>query len=232
MVDLVIFDVPEGLPVPGLSTGTEIPTWNQLKLEPDEDGSMESAFIRSAFTFADEWVNNDGAVLVFYPNGKFITNEVTAWAKWANFKEEMKWVVFNDLPLCKPDFPGRYVKYFMAKLFVRMENEQEGMPNSCFSFNHQEELMTQGIDLPNDGTLRYSVTTDCVTVRQLTGVAWRGARKKSENLLLALLDLCTEEEDIILDLSASTDLETVLAILTFHSSCVPSLCMCFVSPLN
>ena len=37
-----------------------------------------------------------------------------------------------------------------------------------------------------------------------TRLPWRGAREKSVNLLQALIDLCLEEEDIVLDLTAGT----------------------------
>jgi hypothetical protein len=104
-VDLVIFYVPEGLPVPGFNGGRDVPLWNTLALAKDEDGLEKSPWVKAAFTFADEWLCDDGAVLVFYPDSKFVSGEVNAWAKWTNFKEEMKWVVVNGIPLSKPDFP-------------------------------------------------------------------------------------------------------------------------------
>lgn len=83
-----------------------------------KDGLEESPWVEATFTFADEWLCDDGDVLVFYPDSKFVSREVNAWAKWANFKEEMKWVVVNGLPLLKPDFPGCLTKYFIAKMYV------------------------------------------------------------------------------------------------------------------
>ena len=47
------------------------------------------------------------------------------------------------------------MKYFMAKLFVRRENQatdpKDSFPRSDFTFNEQVDLLSQGIDLPNDG---------------------------------------------------------------------------------
>lgn len=204
VVDLLIMDVPEGLPVPGISLGKDIPLWNQLKLRTSGSGKLDSSWINAAFNFADDWVSDDGAVLVFFPDSKFITNEISSWALWANFREEMKWVVSTGLPLTKPDYPNRTVKYFMAKLFVRKENPDDSIPNSSFRFNRQDELRSQGFDLPNDGWLSNSISFETLTMRDGSSHPWRGAREKSENLLLALVDLCTEEDDIIMDISAST----------------------------
>jgi hypothetical protein len=81
---------PEGLPVPGFNGGRDVPLWNTLALAKDEDDLEESPWVKLAFTFADEWLNDDGVVLVFYLDSKFVSGEVNAWAKWTNFKEEMK----------------------------------------------------------------------------------------------------------------------------------------------
>jgi hypothetical protein len=117
LVDLVIFDVPENLPVPGILPAGEIPHWNKLKLNTKSNGRQESPWIHRAFEFASAWLQDDGAVLVFYPDSRFISNEIMSWAEWANLQED-KWFVSNKLPLTRPDYQGRTVKYFMAKLFV------------------------------------------------------------------------------------------------------------------
>jgi hypothetical protein len=65
-------------------------------------------------------------------------------------------------------------------------------------------LLAQGIDLPNDGTIRNVLPQENLTLRAGTGFPWRGAREKSVNFYQALVDLCTEEEDVVLDLTAGT----------------------------
>ena len=208
LVDLVIVDVPENLPVPGIIPTGEVPHWNKPKMRSKGPGKHESPWIHKAFEFASTWLQDDGAVLVFFPDSRFISNEILSWADWANFQEEGKWFVSNELPLTRPDYVGRTVKYFMAKLFVRRESQaadlDDSFPRSDFSFNDQMDLLSQGIDLPNDGTIRNVMPAASLTLRCGTGLPWRGAREKSINLLQALTDLCSEEEVIVLDLIAGT----------------------------
>ena len=75
----------------------------------------------------------------------------------------------------------------MAKLFVRRENQvadpEDNFPRSDFTFNEQVDLLLQGIDLPNDGTIRNVMPAESLTLRSGTGLPWRGAREKSINLL-------------------------------------------------
>ena len=96
----------------------------------------------------------------------------------------------------------------MAKLFVCRENQaanpEDSFPQSDFTFNEQVDLLSQGIDLPNDGTIWNVMHAGSLTLRSGIGLLWRGAKEKSVNLLQALIDLCTEEEDIVLDLTAGT----------------------------
>ena len=76
----MIFDVPKGLSVLGLSAGNEVPHWNRLEMKTGESGSPESPWIHAAFSFADQWISDNGAVLVFYPDSRFILNEIISWA--------------------------------------------------------------------------------------------------------------------------------------------------------
>jgi hypothetical protein len=72
--------------VSGFNRRRDVSLWNTLALAKDEDGLEESPWIKIAFIFADEWLCDDGVVLVFYPDSKFVSGEVNAWAKWTNFK--------------------------------------------------------------------------------------------------------------------------------------------------
>ena len=78
---MVIF-VLEGLLVHGFNGGRDVPLWNTLSLVKDDDDLEESPWIKVAFTFVDEWLCDDGAVLVFFPDNKFVTAEVNAWVNW------------------------------------------------------------------------------------------------------------------------------------------------------
>ena len=56
LVDLVIFDVPENLPVPGIIPAGEVPHWNKLKMRSKGPGKNESPWIHKAFEFASTWL--------------------------------------------------------------------------------------------------------------------------------------------------------------------------------
>ena len=208
LMDLVIFDVPKNLLVPGILPAGEVLHWNKLKIKSKNNGRQESPWIHKVFEFANTWLQDDGAVLVFYPDSRFVSNEIVSWAEWENLQEENKWFVSNKLPLTKPDCVGLMVKYFMAKLFVWTENigndYEDNYPRSNFSFNQQKELLAQGIDLPNDGTIKNVVIVENITLCTSTGFPWRGGQEKSVNLFQALVDLYSKEEDIVLDLTAAT----------------------------
>ena len=96
----------------------------------------------------------------------------------------------------------------MAKLFVHRENQatdpDDSFPHSDFTFNEQVDLLSQSIDLPNDGTIWNVMPARSLTLCSGNGLPWRGAREKSVNLLQALIDLCSKEEDIVLDLTVGT----------------------------
>ena len=106
LVDLVIFDVPKNLPVPGFIPAGEVPHWNKLKIRSKGPSKHELPWIHKVFEFASTWLQDDGAVLVFFPDSRFISNEILSWADWANFQEEGKWFVSNELPLTRLDYVG------------------------------------------------------------------------------------------------------------------------------
>ena len=57
-VDLIIVDVPEGLPVPGVSIPPkEIPSWN----------AKDPLFIEGATDLADNLLQDDGALILIHP---------------------------------------------------------------------------------------------------------------------------------------------------------------------
>ncbi len=58
LVDLVLFDCQENLPVPGVSSPpTAVPAWNE---DPDFDG------LQSAFAFAETHLQDHGCMIVFH----------------------------------------------------------------------------------------------------------------------------------------------------------------------
>ena len=165
----------------------------------NDRGRKESPFIHSSFELVGELLRDSAPLIVFYLDSKFISNELMGWADWARFEEETKWFIINGLPLSHDGQPGRTQKCFMAKFFVR--NFGGGAP---FSFYERVELKRDRIQLSTDGHLTNLITEDTLTLREGTTVPWDGAREKSSNLMEALIDMYTQEDDIVLDLTAST----------------------------
>ena len=208
VVDLIVLDVPEGLPVPGIGAPGFIPEWNRLEKkipDPQKKNKMESPFIKDAFEFSETWICDDGCLLVFYPDSRFHNNEVSGWAAWANLKEAMKWTVVSGLPLTKPDYSeGETTKTYIAKVFIRSRSEDDHIPDSKFAFNEQEVFEERGVNLIKDGILYNGLHSGNLTISAMTGSPFRGAHERTDNMMAALIDLLTESGDIILDLTAST----------------------------
>lgn len=203
-VDLIVFDVPENLPVPFFDDDA-IPEWNVLPIDTDPDSQKsESPWIHKHFEWASEWIADDGVVLVFYPDSKFILSELEGWSHWAGFKVQHKWIVMNDLKTNSPDFPDIQTTVTNAMLFAREENAALGIPASRFHFYEQSDLEAKGVDMVNLGFLVNKINQDNWTVREVSGGPWRGPREKSEDLFIGLLDLLSQEEDIVMDLTTST----------------------------
>ena len=197
-MDMVIIDVPEGLPVPGIHADSIVPIWNSHPTRVNDRGRKESPFIHSCFELVGELLRDGAPLIVFYPDSKFISTELMGWADWAGFEEETKWFVINSLPLSRDGQLGQTQKCFMAKCFVR--NFEGGAP---FSFYERVELIRDGIQLSTNGHLTNLITEDTLTLKEGKSVLWRGAREKSSNLLEALINMCTREDDIVLDLTVS-----------------------------
>ena len=101
LVDMVIIDVSEGLPVLGIHANSTVRIWNEHPTRMNDRGRKESPFIYSCFELVGELLCDNAPLIVFYPNLKFISNELMGWANWAGFEEEMKWFVSNGLPLSR-----------------------------------------------------------------------------------------------------------------------------------
>ena len=55
-MDLIIFDIPENLPVPGIVIAGEILHWNKLKMKSKGTRRHELPWIHKAFEFASTWI--------------------------------------------------------------------------------------------------------------------------------------------------------------------------------
>ena len=90
LVDMVIIDVPEELPDPGIHGVSIVPIWNEHPTRLNDRGKKESPFIHSCFELVEELLCDSAPLIVFYPDSKFISNELLGWADWASFVEETK----------------------------------------------------------------------------------------------------------------------------------------------
>ena len=56
-LDLIIADIPENLPVPGISASfTSVPPWNM----------RSEGYVESIFEFGDAYLHDDAAILLFH----------------------------------------------------------------------------------------------------------------------------------------------------------------------
>lgn len=91
--DLIIADLPEGLPVPGISfPPLAIPTWNV----------HNSKDVEALFEFASAYLTDDGPLLLFVPEKKDVRDDVRTFAASYDFILHKDWWGFSELPLCSP----------------------------------------------------------------------------------------------------------------------------------
>jgi hypothetical protein len=69
-LDLVIADISEGLPVPGISTpSSSIPSWN----------AKSDKFFLVLFSFCMQYLHDDGVLLIFHPEDPRWTKELSTY---------------------------------------------------------------------------------------------------------------------------------------------------------
>jgi hypothetical protein len=92
-LDLILADIPEGLPVPGISNPpTSIPTWNQ---EADE-------WLQPIFDFADNHLHDDGAIILFHPFRMTTKAMILGYCECFGFHVRKEWWGMNRLHLTSP----------------------------------------------------------------------------------------------------------------------------------
>ena len=104
-VDLVIADIPEGLPVPGLSDPDHtIPPWNAKNLDS----------IQFIFSFCKKYLHDDGALLVFQPLES--RKLLMPYLKSASLEISLFWTCYNGMMLTHPILPNQKVIYSFSHL--------------------------------------------------------------------------------------------------------------------
>ena len=89
-MDLIIFDIPESLPVPDVSRMPfSVPPWNALR----------HGFLDHAFDFAAANVQDKGAVLLFFPDDLELKSKLRGYMTGYNFVVFREWMGINRLQL-------------------------------------------------------------------------------------------------------------------------------------
>ena len=78
LVDMVIMDMPEGLPVPGIHANSTVPIWNSHPTRVNDKGRKESPFIHSCFELVGELLRDGAPLFVFYPDSR--SSPMNLWA--------------------------------------------------------------------------------------------------------------------------------------------------------
>jgi hypothetical protein len=108
-LDLIIVDIPENLPVPGISVGSStIPSWN---IRPEN-------FVDTIFEFADNYIHDNAALLLFHANDRELQLEIEDCASTYDFKLLMDWWALNELPLALPRNPSSTVMFFSSVYWI------------------------------------------------------------------------------------------------------------------
>jgi hypothetical protein len=89
-VDLMIVDIPEGLPVPMVSSPpTFVPEWN----------SEDKNFLAMVFDIGSSLVHDNGVLLFFHKDNLKFRADIRGFAKAYHFKILNEWTGINLLPI-------------------------------------------------------------------------------------------------------------------------------------
>jgi hypothetical protein len=103
VVDLIIVEYPDGLRVPSVSDPpTQIPHWNRVI--PN--------FLTFMISFVVEYLHDNGAFLLFYPDGSSVRRDILSYFKNYNFKIKGEWTIINCLHLANLVNPNKNVSVF------------------------------------------------------------------------------------------------------------------------
>ena len=111
-VDLMIMDIPEGLPVPTVtSSASSVPEWNKL---PDR-------FVETVFEVASELVHDSGVLLLFHPDDLQMRADIRGCLKAYNFSLFKEFMGVNRLPLTSARNASKTVsESYILNLFLSL----------------------------------------------------------------------------------------------------------------
>jgi hypothetical protein len=93
ILDLIIVDVPEDLPIPTMSNPADaVPLWNQ----------RAESLLEAVFVFAEDYLQDDGAIIVIHPFHVDAKSTILGYCVGYGFETRKEWLCMNRLHLCSP----------------------------------------------------------------------------------------------------------------------------------
>ena len=110
LLDLIIGDIPDGLPIPDISNNEDnVSVWNKFNGKP-------KAWFEPVFKFAQNYLQDNEAILFFQPDVEAIRSKVKEYAKAYGFKVLREWWGINEMYLTSPDDPLSTVRFSLKSL--------------------------------------------------------------------------------------------------------------------
>ncbi len=88
-------------------------------------------------------------------------------------------------------------------IYSKVLREEGGVHYSFFFFERME-LQRKDIQLSSDGFLTNVITQESLTMKEDSNTPWQDAQEKPTKFLEALIDLYTQDDNAILDITTST----------------------------
>jgi hypothetical protein len=107
-IDLIIADIPENLPVPGISTS--VPEWNKRAKSYTED----------VFEMADAYLHDDGALVLIHCDDRALMREIEDKAHQYDMKLLKDWWGINEMHLALPRDPSMTVSTNSTQFYVSL----------------------------------------------------------------------------------------------------------------
>jgi hypothetical protein len=198
MVDLIITEIPDNLPIPNVSKpSSAIPTWNILP----------EAYFKNLFAFANKFLHDDGGLFAIYSDDDGVTKEkMMGLFKRNGFSFFKDWVGVNRLFARSILSPGKRTQLFKVSLMVRAPIARKGraiLPReSKFKFRADPLLNDANVDLDQGDAIVNFTTKD--TQKMVDGFPWRGPKERDLFFMKSLILSASDEGDIIVDVKAST----------------------------
>lgn len=211
--------------MPGISVpSTVIPPWN---VRPEK-------YVDTIFEFAEIYLHDDGALLLFHANDRDVLIDVEECAETYNFHLECDWWGMNDLPLASPRNPSTtviviFISSFSYHPFIFFFNSF-----SIFLFilsilvniflwqctRFWVQLFVRSGNVQSKFSIAENfehhdyfynfVSSDSQLMHG--SVPWRGPREKNPEFMKSFIEALSKVGDIIFEWNASTGYFLLLTI--------------------